>query len=93
MENARLYVLSMEKKCFDMRETVGAMVKGAVDRTDGLLGQLKLELSDLRRRDAELEDISLLENPMQFIKVITRLVLCVVFCVSLKCGFRPLVDC
>ncbi|KAM4618295.1 LOW QUALITY PROTEIN: uncharacterized protein ACJ7VT_007705 [Polymixia lowei] len=62
------YIRSVELKCSEMREKVGETEKTAVDCASGLLGKLKLEVSELRRRDAELDEMSLIEDPIQFLK-------------------------
>ncbi|XP_029910236.1 E3 ubiquitin/ISG15 ligase TRIM25-like isoform X2 [Myripristis murdjan] len=68
MEHIRLYIWAIERKCAEMRAKVGETEKAAVDCASGLLGQLQREASELRRRQAELNQLSLLDDPVQFLK-------------------------
>lgn len=70
-EHIRLYVRSVERKRSEMREKVGEAEKAGVDWTNSRLGQLQREVSELRRREDELDQLSLTEDPIQFLKVVT----------------------
>lgn len=73
-EHIRLYIHSMEKKRTELREKVGEVEKAGVDWTLGCLSELQQEVSDLRRREDELEQLSLTEDPILFLKVRTSFV-------------------
>lgn len=52
-----------------MREKVGEAEKAGVDRTEHHLGQLKREVSELRRRESKICQLSQTEDPIQFLQV------------------------
>ncbi|XP_071380884.1 E3 ubiquitin/ISG15 ligase TRIM25-like [Centroberyx affinis] len=68
MEHICSYVRSVERRCSEMRQKVGETEKAAVDRTNALLGKLRCEVSELRRREAQLNQLSLTEDPIQFLR-------------------------
>lgn len=70
-EHIRVYVRSVQRKCSEMRDKVGEVEKAGVDWTNSGLGQLQHEVSELRRREEKLNQLSLTDNPIQFLKVIT----------------------
>lgn len=72
-EHIRLYVRSLERKCYEMREKVGEAEKAGVDWTNSRLGQLQREVLELRQREGELDQLSLTEDPIQFFKVVSSL--------------------
>lgn len=71
-EHIRMYVHSVERKCSEMREKVGETEKAGVDCTNSWLNQLQREVSALRRTEEKLNQLSLTEDPIQFLKVMTR---------------------
>lgn len=70
-EHIRSYVRSMERKCSEMREKFGEAEKAGVDWTNSRLGQLQREVFALRRREDKLNQLSLTEDPIQFLQVMT----------------------
>ncbi|XP_023271188.1 tripartite motif-containing protein 47-like [Seriola lalandi dorsalis] len=68
VEHIRLYVRSVERKRSEMREKVGGAEKAGVDWTNSCLGQLQREVSELRRREDKLNQLSLTEDPIQFLQ-------------------------
>ena len=79
VERIHSFVRSVERKRSEMREKVGEAEKAAVDWTNSHLGKLEREVLELRRREDELEQLSLTEDPIQFVKVMTWK--CIPFCV------------
>ncbi|XP_044047860.1 E3 ubiquitin-protein ligase TRIM47-like [Siniperca chuatsi] len=67
-ENIRLYVHFVERKCSEMREKVGEAEKAGVDWTNSHLRQLNREVLKLRRREDELDQLLLTEDPIQFLQ-------------------------
>ncbi|XP_026220411.1 E3 ubiquitin-protein ligase TRIM47-like isoform X3 [Anabas testudineus] len=59
---------SIRRKCSEMRDKVGEVEKAGVDWTNSGLGQLQHEVSELRRREEKLNQLSLTDNPIQFLK-------------------------
>ncbi|XP_029289966.1 tripartite motif-containing protein 16-like isoform X2 [Cottoperca gobio] len=72
-ERIRIFVSSVERKRSEMRERVGEAEKAGVDWTNSRLGKLKLKVSELRRREDELDQLSLTDNPIQFLQVFQAL--------------------
>ena len=68
-EHTRLYVRSVERKCAEMREKVGEAEKVGVDWTDGRLERLQREVLELRRRKDQIDQLTLTEDPIQFLQV------------------------
>lgn len=52
-----------------MRERVGEAEKSGVDWTNIRVGQLEREVSELRNREDRLNQLSLTEDPIQFVQV------------------------
>uniref|UniRef100_A0A1A7XIV9 Tripartite motif containing 16 n=2 Tax=Iconisemion striatum TaxID=60296 RepID=A0A1A7XIV9_9TELE len=67
-EHILSYVLSLERKCSEMRDKVGQEEKAGVDWTKGHLGQLEREVNKLRRMEHQLHQLSLTDDPIQFLK-------------------------
>ncbi|XP_040893780.1 E3 ubiquitin/ISG15 ligase TRIM25-like [Toxotes jaculatrix] len=63
-----LFVRSAEEKCSEMREKVGEAEKAGVDWTYSHLGQLQREVFELKRREDKLNQLSLTEDPIHFLK-------------------------
>lgn len=68
MENVRFYVLAMEKRCAEVREKVGEAEKAGVGWTNSQLGQLRSEVCALRKRDEQLAQLLLTEEPIAFLQ-------------------------
>ncbi|XP_039881100.1 E3 ubiquitin-protein ligase TRIM47-like [Simochromis diagramma] len=62
------YTHFTKKKCSEMREKVGEAEKAGVDWTEHHLGQLKREVSELRRRESKICQLSQTEDPIQFLQ-------------------------
>ncbi|XP_030586858.1 tripartite motif-containing protein 16-like [Archocentrus centrarchus] len=67
-ERILLYTHFMRKKCSEMREKVGEAEKAGVDWTECHRRQLKLEVSELRRRESEICQLSQTDDPIQFLQ-------------------------
>ena len=64
-----------------MNELIRAQEKAEVSRAEGLLKRLEQEIAELKRRDAELEQLSHTEDHIHFLKVTE-------FKIRHPCGFR-----
>ncbi|XP_059190950.1 tripartite motif-containing protein 16-like [Centropristis striata] len=67
-EHIRIFVRSVEKKCSEMREKVGEAEKAGLDWTNSRLGKLEREVLELTRREDRLDQLSLTEDPIQFLQ-------------------------
>ncbi|XP_029565883.1 poly(ADP-ribose) glycohydrolase-like isoform X1 [Salmo trutta] len=61
-------IRSMEERRFEVKELIRAQEKAEVSRAEGLLEQLEQEIAELRRRDAELEQLSHTEDHIHFLQ-------------------------
>ncbi|KAL0152266.1 hypothetical protein M9458_051989 [Cirrhinus mrigala] len=59
----------IEKSCSEVTQIISDQEKAAVSQAEEQLEQLKQEINDLRRRDAELEQLSHTQNHIQFLQV------------------------
>ena len=59
----------MEKKRSEAKESIRAQEKAEVSRAEGLLEQLELEIAKLKNRDAEMEQLQQIEDPVDFLQV------------------------
>ncbi|XP_042560467.1 E3 ubiquitin/ISG15 ligase TRIM25-like [Clupea harengus] len=59
----------MEKKRSEVKESIRAQEKAEVSRAEGLLEQLELEIAKLKNRDAEMEQLQPIEDPVDFLQV------------------------
>ena len=59
----------MEKKRSEAKESIRAQEKAEVRRAEGLLKQLELEIAKLKNRDAEMEQLQPIEDPIDFLQV------------------------
>ncbi|XP_076125588.1 tripartite motif-containing protein 16-like isoform X2 [Alosa pseudoharengus] len=59
---------SLERRRSEVKELIRAQEKAEVSRTEGLLKQLEQEISELKRRDAELEQLSHTDDHIHFLK-------------------------
>ena len=62
-------IRSIERRRSEVKELIRAQEKAEVSRTEGLLKRLQQEIAELKRRDAELEQLSLTEDHIHFLKV------------------------
>ncbi|XP_074488279.1 E3 ubiquitin/ISG15 ligase TRIM25-like [Sebastes fasciatus] len=68
VESVRIFIHSVERKRSEMREKVGEAEKAGVDWTNSHLRQLEREVLELRRSEDELDQLSLTEDPIQFLQ-------------------------
>ncbi|XP_075993629.1 uncharacterized protein LOC142988366 [Genypterus blacodes] len=68
VEHIHSYVRSVERKCEEMREQVGKTEKAGLDWTSSHAAQLQREASELMRRERQLGQISVMEDPFQFLQ-------------------------
>ncbi|XP_076866459.1 tripartite motif-containing protein 16-like isoform X2 [Brachyhypopomus gauderio] len=61
-------ICSIEKKRCEVRELIRAQEKAELSRVEGLLDQLDQEITDLKRRDTELEQLSHTEDHIHFLQ-------------------------
>ncbi|XP_061095062.1 E3 ubiquitin/ISG15 ligase TRIM25-like [Conger conger] len=61
-------ICSIERRCSEVKELIRDQEKAEVSRAEGLLERLEQEISELRRRDAELEQLSHTEEHIHFLK-------------------------
>ncbi|XP_036452858.1 E3 ubiquitin-protein ligase TRIM47-like [Colossoma macropomum] len=61
-------ISSIERKRSEVTEMIRAQVKAAVIRAEEILRQLEQEIAELRRRDAELEQLSHSEDHIHFLQ-------------------------
>ncbi|KAJ8278277.1 hypothetical protein GJAV_G00085850 [Gymnothorax javanicus] len=62
-------IRSIEKRCSEVKELIRDQEKAEVSRAEGLLERLEQEIAELRRRDAELEQLSHTEDHIHFLQV------------------------
>ncbi|XP_076126750.1 tripartite motif-containing protein 16-like isoform X2 [Alosa pseudoharengus] len=61
-------IRSIERRRSEVTELIRAQEKAEVSRAEGLLKQLEQEIAELKRRDAELEQLSHTEDHINFLK-------------------------
>ncbi|KAM9417744.1 tripartite motif-containing protein 16-like isoform 3-T3 [Salvelinus alpinus] len=59
---------SIERRCSEVKELIRDQEKAQVSQADGLLEQLEQEIAELRRRNAELEQLSHTEDHIHFLQ-------------------------
>ena len=59
----------MEKKHSEVKESIRAQEKAEVSRAEGLLEQLEQEIARLKNRDAKIEQLQPIEDPIDFLQV------------------------
>ncbi|XP_070961408.1 tripartite motif-containing protein 16-like protein [Oncorhynchus clarkii lewisi] len=59
---------SIERRRSELKELIRDQEKAQVSQADGLLEQLEQEIAELRRRNAELEQLSHTEDPIHFLQ-------------------------
>ena len=62
-------IRSIERRRSEVKELIRAQEKAEVSRAEGLLKRLEQEIAELKRRDAELEQLSHTEDHIHFLKV------------------------
>ncbi|XP_042562142.1 E3 ubiquitin/ISG15 ligase TRIM25-like [Clupea harengus] len=58
----------MEKKRSEAKESIRTEEKAEVSRADGLLKELELEIARLKNRDAEMDQLQPIEDPIDFLQ-------------------------
>ncbi|XP_049341593.1 tripartite motif-containing protein 16-like [Astyanax mexicanus] len=61
-------IQSMERRCSEVKELIRAQEKTELSLAEDLLKKLEQEIADLRRRDADLKQLSYIEDPIQFLQ-------------------------
>ncbi|KAJ8280045.1 hypothetical protein COCON_G00071110 [Conger conger] len=61
-------IRSIERSCSGLKELIRDQEKAEVSRAEGLLEPLEQEIAELRRRDAELEQLSHTEDHIHFLQ-------------------------
>ncbi|KAG9333026.1 hypothetical protein JZ751_013902 [Albula glossodonta] len=61
-------ICSIERRRSEVKELIRDQEKAAVSRAEGLLERLEQEIAELRRRDAELEQLSHTEDHIHFLQ-------------------------
>ncbi|XP_064189767.1 E3 ubiquitin-protein ligase DTX1-like [Anguilla rostrata] len=61
-------IRSIERRCSEVKEMIRDQEKSAVSRAEGLLERLEQEIAELKRRDAELEQLSTTEDHIHFLQ-------------------------
>ncbi|XP_062399473.1 E3 ubiquitin-protein ligase TRIM16-like [Sardina pilchardus] len=70
-DSERIYtemIRSIERRRSEVTELIRAQEKAEVSRAEGLLKRLEQEIAELKRRDAELEQLSHTEDHIHFLK-------------------------
>ncbi|XP_061073539.1 tripartite motif-containing protein 16-like [Conger conger] len=76
-------IRSIERRCSEVKELIRDQEKAEVSRAEGLLERLEQEIAELRRRDAELEQLSHTEDHIHFLQS------CQSLCVPPELGDLP----
>ncbi|XP_063048422.1 tripartite motif-containing protein 16-like [Engraulis encrasicolus] len=58
----------LERRCSEVTELIRAQEKAEESRAEGLLKLLEQEIAELKRKDAEMEQLSLTQDPIHFLK-------------------------
>ncbi|XP_063050682.1 tripartite motif-containing protein 16-like, partial [Engraulis encrasicolus] len=66
-------IRSIERRCSEVTELIRAQEKAEVSRAEGLLKRLEQEIAELKRRDAEMKQLSLTQDPFHFLKNIVSI--------------------
>ncbi|KAG9270478.1 tripartite motif-containing protein 16-like isoform X1 [Astyanax mexicanus] len=61
-------IQSMERRRSEVKELIRAQEKTELSLAEDLLKKLEQEIADLRRRDADLKQLSYIEDPIQFLQ-------------------------
>ncbi|XP_061114713.1 tripartite motif-containing protein 16-like isoform X2 [Conger conger] len=61
-------IRSIERRCSEVKELIRDQEKAEVSRAEGLLERLEQEIAELRRREAELEQLSHTEDHIHFLQ-------------------------
>ncbi|XP_063051910.1 tripartite motif-containing protein 16-like [Engraulis encrasicolus] len=75
-ESERMFtemIRSIERRCSEVTELIRAQEKAEVSRAEGLLKRLEKEIAELKRRDAEMKQLSLTQDAIHFLKNIVSI--------------------
>ncbi|KAJ8377057.1 hypothetical protein SKAU_G00076370 [Synaphobranchus kaupii] len=61
-------ICSIERRCSEVKKMIRDQEKAEVSRAEGLVERLEQEIAELRRRDAELEQLSHTEDHIHFLQ-------------------------
>ncbi|XP_053537635.1 E3 ubiquitin/ISG15 ligase TRIM25 isoform X2 [Ictalurus punctatus] len=61
-------IKSIERRCSELTALIRAQEEAAVSRAEEVMKQLEQEIAELKRRDAEMEELSHTEDPVQFLQ-------------------------
>ncbi|XP_029110522.1 E3 ubiquitin/ISG15 ligase TRIM25-like isoform X2 [Scleropages formosus] len=61
-------IRSLEKRRSELKDVIRAQEKAALSQAEGLLEQLEQEIAELKRRDAEMEQLSHTEDHIHFLQ-------------------------
>ncbi|XP_061094541.1 tripartite motif-containing protein 16-like [Conger conger] len=61
-------IRSIERRCSEVKELIRDQEMAEVNRAEGLLGRLEQEIAELRRRDAELKQLSHTQDHIHFLQ-------------------------
>ncbi|XP_063050780.1 E3 ubiquitin/ISG15 ligase TRIM25-like [Engraulis encrasicolus] len=70
-ESERMFgemIRSIERRRSEVTELIRAQEKAEVSRAEGLLKRLEQEIAELKKTDAEMEQLSLTQDPIYFLK-------------------------
>ncbi|KAG9333019.1 hypothetical protein JZ751_013895, partial [Albula glossodonta] len=67
-DSERIFTQFMRRRRSEVKELIRDQEKAAVSRAEGLLDRLEQEIAELRRRDAELEQLSHTEDHIHFLQ-------------------------
>ena len=59
----------MQKKCIEVKMSIRAQERAEVRQAEELSKELELEIAKLKNRDAEMEQLQPIEDPIDFLQV------------------------
>ncbi|XP_076146616.1 tripartite motif-containing protein 16-like [Alosa pseudoharengus] len=66
-------ICSIERRCSEVTQVIRDQEKAEVRRAEELMEKLEMEIAELKKRDAELEQLSLSENHIRFLQSLQSL--------------------
>ncbi|KAK3545505.1 hypothetical protein QTP70_007760 [Hemibagrus guttatus] len=61
-------IKSIRKRCCELTQLISAKEKATVSRAEELMKQLEQEIAELKKRDAEMKELSHAEDPIHFLQ-------------------------
>ncbi|KAK3545507.1 hypothetical protein QTP70_007761 [Hemibagrus guttatus] len=61
-------IKTLERRCSEVTALIRAQEKAAVSRAEEIMKQLEQEIAELKRRNAEMEELSHVEDPIYFLQ-------------------------